>query len=61
MKAFQLDWLHIVLFIALIGVTTNLVLQFEDKAEYKPNAKAMQEACQKNPQLLVCNMNKEAQ
>lgn len=61
MKALQLDWLHLVLFVALIGVTTNFVIFTQDKATYKPNVNAMQEACQKNPQLLVCNMNKEAQ
>ena len=57
---FKLDMLHVLLIIALVGVTVNLGIQLskDDAPRYKPNANAMQEACQKNPTLLVCNMDK---
>lgn len=65
---FKLDSLHVVLMVALLGVSVNLGIQLcksdivksNSVAQYKTNENAMQEACQKNPNLLVCNMSKES-
>lgn len=55
---FKLDSLHLILLIALVGVSVNLGIQLDKNSSprWKPNPNAMQEACQKNPEMLVCNL-----
>lgn len=55
---FKLDSLHLILLVALVGVSVNLGIQMSQKVEprWKYNENAMAEACQKNPQMLICNL-----
>ncbi|AHJ87430.1 hypothetical protein phiPsa267_175 [Pseudomonas phage phiPsa267] len=56
---FKLDSLHVVLMVALVGVTINLGIVLHNSitvAQYKKNPNAMAEACKANPNLLVCQL-----
>ena len=54
----KFDCLHAILLIACIGLAVNLSIQLEKNSEprWAPNPNAMQEACQKNPEMLVCQL-----
>jgi len=59
----KFDSLHAVLLVACMGLAFNvgmLLAEKCDKPRWAPNENAMQEACQENPNLLVCNLSKES-
>lgn len=54
----KFDCLHAILLIACMGLAFNvgMLLAEKENARWAPNPNAMQEACQKNPQMLVCQL-----
>lgn len=60
----KFDSLHAVLLVACMGLAFNVGMLLAEKCDSSPkwkfNENAMQEACQENPNLLVCNLSKES-